>query len=252
MKRTSVLCLSILIALLGAGVSLATVDVEGNTYVAGDPPAGRDPVDPPPVPLGTQVFDNQADFFAAAGSLTIEDFEDEPLVGDPSSGGVAMLTFDDFTATCDPPALKLLDVESVGNHNTTPGGIKYLGVDTDIGGVNGDVTHTFDFPLTALGMFMIDIEGSLELTINGVVYPIPSTTSGGEAYFGIVSSTPFTTVDITSPGNDSFYSMDDVAYGSDGGGDGGGEVPATSRTGVVALVLVLAVSSAYMLRRRTT
>jgi hypothetical protein len=244
------LCAVGVVILLNGGISLAQVDQDGNSYPPGDPPDGRAPIDPGPAPAGVQVFDNLADFFAAAGAVTTEDFEDEPLVGDPNGGAVSSLTFDDFTAESVPASLKILNVEAFGNHNTTPGGAKYLSADTDVGGTSGDLTYTFTSPLTALGLFLIDIEGAIEITVNGVTYPVPSTASGGEAYFGIVTDASFSTIDIISPGNDSHYSMDDVSYGGDAGGDGGGDVPATTETGLILTVLlVLAMSTVAVIRR---
>jgi hypothetical protein len=179
----------------------------------------RDPSDPVAPHPGVMIFDNQADFLAAAGSVTTEDFEDEPLVGDCSSGAQTFLSFDHFDATATPAALKVLGVDcGNGNHNTTPGGFKYLSADTDLGGVSAFVTLSFNTFLHAFGLYLIDIEaggGSVELTINGVPYLVPGGPNGGESYFGIVSPVSFTDIEIAIvSGSDSHYSLDDIAYGA--------------------------------------
>lgn len=164
------------------------------------------------------IFDNQAEFLAAAGPVTTEDFEDEPVVGTCDSMNVPTITVDDFSATTVPEAAKLLDIPCFGNHNTTPGGVKYLSFDTDAGGVSSEVTITFNSPISALGFYIIDLDNNpLEVTINDIPYTVPATGDEGEAYFGIISNTSFTTIGLRIlTGYDSHYSVDDVAYSADG------------------------------------
>ncbi|MHC4427380.1 MAG: hypothetical protein ACYS0D_02095, partial [Planctomycetota bacterium] len=161
---------------------------------------------------GDQIFDNQADFFDAAGTLATETFEDEPTIGTPGGGAQAMIELDDFTATSEPPALKILDAPFVGNHNTTPGGVKYLSADTDLGGVDSDVTFTFDTSLTEFGMYITDNEGGIEIIINNVSHIVPSAGDGSEQYFAIISETAFSVVFIDIQNGDSHTSFDDVSY----------------------------------------
>ena len=182
-----------------------------------------------------QIFDNQADFYAAAGSLLVDDFESYPVVGNPSGGAVGFLDFADFSATAVPDALKILDAPTVGNHNMTPGGLKFLSLDTDLGGVGADVTFLFDYAINALGFYMTDIEGGITITILGNDYVIPSGgPNGNEVYFGIISPGAFDTIAFHDT-SDSHYSFDDVAY----------SIPAPA-----SLVLLALAGVAGMRRRR--
>jgi len=161
---------------------------------------------------GVTVFNDQASFLAAAGQVITEDFEGEPLIGTPDSGAMTLIAFDDFTATSNPAALKVLNVEWYGNHNTTPAGSKYLSADTDIGWQSSEVSLTFDFPVSAFGLYLIDIEDFVVLTVNGNEYTVPANGDGGESYFGIVADSPFTLVHMDMGIEDSHTSMDDIAY----------------------------------------
>ncbi len=173
------------------------------------------------------VYNNQADFYAAAGSLSVKDFEDETPWAHPDDAGVGQMVFEDFTATSDPDALKILAVPWYGNHNMTPGGSQYLSADTDIGGVGSDVVIVFDYPITEFGLWITDNEYSGgSVTVHGIANPVPAGPDGCEHYFGIISDVPFTTVSLYM-GNDSQWSMDDVAYTPElcfGDLDGDGDV----------------------------
>ena len=159
----------------------------------------------------TIVFNDQTSFLNAVGSVVTEDFEDEPA-GHPDYGALSAMTFDDFSATSTPAALKVLDAEWYGNHNTTPGGRKYLSADTDVGSRSSEVTITFDYVLSALGFYLIDIEDFMEITIGGNLYTVPGNGTGGESYFGIISDSPFSVVHLDMGVTDSHTSMDDFAY----------------------------------------
>ena len=188
----------------------------------GNPP-GRDPT-PPAWNVGggvrdagpTQLFIDQASFLEAAGALSTETFEIDTTTADCDSSAAVILELGAIEATTNMPALKVLDETCFGNHNTTPDGLKYLGVDTDVSGVSADVNFHFSAPLTALGFYLIDLDVStLEVTINGVSYPVPPNGEGGETYFGILSPEEFTDVTFqVVDGFDAHYSFDDVAYGS--------------------------------------
>jgi len=157
------------------------------------------------------VFDNQADFFAAVGAVVTEDFESY-TPGDPSGGAVSFMDFGTFSATSDPAALKILSGDFFGNHNTTPGGSQYLSADTDIGGVSADVTLTFDEPVFAFGLYLVDAEDGGFIHIGNDFHPFAGGPDGVETYFGIISDTPFTTITIDAGDTDSHWSMDDVSY----------------------------------------
>jgi len=161
---------------------------------------------------GITVFPDQASFLTAAGPVITEDFEDELLIGTPHSGAMTPIAFDDFTAGSTPAALKVLDVEWYGNHNTTPGGSRYLSADTDISYQSSEVSFTFDFPVSAFGLYLIDIEESVVLTINGNNYTVPANGNAGESYFGIITDSLFTLVHMDMGVEDSHTSMDDIAY----------------------------------------
>jgi len=160
----------------------------------------------------TITYSDEASFLAAAGLVATEDFEDEPLVGTAGGGAQTLITFDDFTATSTPAALKVLDSPWYGNHNTTAGGAKYLSADTDIGWTSSEVTLAFDYAISAFGLYLIDIEDGVTLTIGGSDYTVPGHGSGGESYFGIIAEDPFATVYMDMGETDSHSSIDDVSY----------------------------------------
>lgn len=159
----------------------------------------------------TMIFEDQASFLSAVGYVVTEDFEDE-LPGDPDHGALSLMTFDDFTVTSSPEAIKVLDVKWFGNYNTTPDGDKYLSADTDIGYQCSEVTITFDYALSALGFYVIDVEDFVDITIDGSVYRVLGHGDGGKSYFGIISDSTFSVVHMDMGETDSHTSMDDFAY----------------------------------------
>ncbi len=183
----------------------------------------------------TTVFNNQVSFLAVARTVTTEDFEDEPLIGTPDSNAVTMIVFDDFTAISTPEALKILNKKWYGNHNTTPGGENYLSADTDIAFQSSEVTLTFNYPISAFGLYLIDIEEPVVLTIDRIDYTVPASGDAGESYFGIITSRTFTSVHLDMGNLYSHSSMDDIAYAY---------IPEP------ATLVFLAVGGLAMLRRR--
>jgi len=164
---------------------------------------------------GAVIYTDQASFLSNVGIFETEDFESYPLIGDTGSGAVDIYSFADFTVSSIPPAIKLLGAPFVGNHNTTVGGSKYLSFDTDLGGVGTDATLTFHFdvsPIYSFGLYLIDLEMSAQVVVNGINYNVPSTGSGGEAYFGIVSDIAFSSVILDGGSTDSHWSIDDISY----------------------------------------
>jgi hypothetical protein len=161
--------------------------------------------------LATTTYDNQADFYANAGALFIEDFESY-APGDPSGGALPSIDFGLFEATSTPDALKILQGPLFGNHNTTPGGSKYLSLDTDVGFVSADLTLVFDDPITEFGIYIIDAEDGGFVTVGGSSYSITGGPDGVERYFGIIADTPFNSVRIDMGDTDSHWSVDDVAF----------------------------------------
>lgn len=209
-----------LLVLLACSASAFAVelDQDGNPYLSG----ASDPADdraPAAQGAGT-VYDNLADFVAAAETLTLEDFEDEPLFGNCDAGGVAILAVSDFLVNCSQPALKILDAEcfDFGNHNTTPGGVRFLNMDTDIANVTGNVMIVFPGLVNAFGLYLVDLDSSgLTATINGSSYqavPPGGNGNGGETYFGVIDPAGFSSVQLTVDGIDSHWSVDDVSWGT--------------------------------------
>jgi len=165
---------------------------------------------------GANLVFSESAFLAEAQGVVLEDFEDEPTSGTPDAGGVSQLAFDGFTANTSLPAAKLFDAPLAGSANTTPGGSKYLGIDTDVGGVGASATLIFDPPVYAVGFQLIDAElETSAITLDGVVYPIAATSAGGHDYIGILSNSAFATLTITPSSADSFWSLDDVSMGLD-------------------------------------
>lgn len=160
------------------------------------------------------IYSTEASFLASAGTTTTEDFESYPT-GSTGSGAVANYTFDDFSVSSDPAAIKVLGSSAYGNHNTTSGGSKYLSFDTDIGSVGSDIIFEFDFgfsPLNAFGLYFTDTDHAVEVVIDGVSYDVSATGDGGENYFGFVSDVSFSSIMINGGSTDSHWSVDDVSY----------------------------------------
>ncbi len=188
-------------------------DRDGNPRLPDAPPAA--PIHPLLQPKGSvQVFTDRAAFLAAAGSVTHETFEDDPSTALCDGPGALVLPFDDFTATSSPAALKLQREPCFGNHNTTPGGQKYLGADTEVADLSADVMLVFGGFLTALGLDLVDLDtATLEITAAGGTWSIPPNGDAGESFFGLVSSSPFNTATLhIASGTDSHYSLDDLAF----------------------------------------
>ena len=159
---------------------------------------------------------SESAFLAEAQGVVLEDFEDEPTSGTPDAGGVSQLAFDGFTAQTSLPAAKLFDTPLAGSANTTPGGTKYLAIDTDVGSVGATATLVFDPPVYAVGFQLIDADLTpTTITLDGVDYPIAATEAGGADYVGVLSNTAFTTLTIAPSSADSFWSLDDVSMGLD-------------------------------------
>ena len=208
-----VLCLVACVALLAAPVS-AEVDFDGNRFQDSSPVDG--PTLPAPPPHRVDLFDNEADFLTAAGDVTTQDFEAEATTADCESGAAEELVFTGFTVGSTPAAMKVLEIPCFGNHNTTPGGVKYLGADTDMGGVSAEVVFLFAAPIRALGLYITDLDtASMQITILGAGYAIEPHGDGGETYFGIIEDDEFTSVLVQIvQESDSHFSFDDISYGA--------------------------------------
>ncbi len=204
-----------IVAVSGVSWGSPATDRDGNPR-AGAPGARPRPLEPAPATAAAVLtFTDRNDFLDATSGLT-ENFEREPWTADCDSGGTAAMNFFNFDVASDPPALKLLRDGCFGNHNTTIGGKRYLGADTDSADVSAVVTFTFDPPIHSFGCYVVDLDVTpLELTIGGQAFVVPATGDGGDAFFGIIASGPFSTVTcrITGEDVDSHYSFDDVTFG---------------------------------------
>ena len=162
------------------------------------------------------TFDDRVAFLAAAGQLPTESFEAAMPSGTPTSGGVDELEFAGFFARSDLEALKIFDQPTGGNHNTTPGGTVFLSADSDEILTSPSVTLEFKEAITSFGLFVIDLDlSALFIRINNISYMVPATGHFGQAYFGIITDAPFTTVEITISATDDHYSLDDISFGGD-------------------------------------
>jgi hypothetical protein len=160
-----------------------------------------------------QVFDDEGLFLAAAGAVLIEDVEDEALVGTPDGGGVNSIAVDDFVArSIGGDGMKILGEEWYGNQNHTPGGLKYLSVDSDQAGVSFDSVLTFDYRIVDFGVWFNDIESGGSVLVNGTTYPVAASGDGGFTFFGIVSDSPIETITLDAGDGDSHWSFDDIYY----------------------------------------
>jgi len=161
------------------------------------------------------IFSSSSSFRSALSSYVLEDFEDESLVGTATAGGVSSLVLSDFTVTANRPALKILGTPVSGNHNTTPGGRKYLSADTDLGFVAASVAISgLGGPLDAVGFELIDFDlMPAVVSINGQSYYVPPTGNGGSRFFGVIANGPITSLRIGSLFPDSHWSIDDLVLG---------------------------------------
>ena len=163
-----------------------------------------------------QVFTDRAAFEAAAGDVQIETFEDAPLVGSPGSGAVASITFDFFRVDTSPTAAKVVDQPLFGSENTTPGGAKYLYLDTDRGFVGSRTTFTLDAETTVFGFDYTGMgESGNEFTveIDGEVFLVDSGSGIRDGFWGYIGG-PVTTV-VLNTLTDSGYGVDQVALGGE-------------------------------------
>ena len=169
----------------------------------------------PSASLGATIFHSQSGFLGAIGPHIVEDFEDEALVGTAGGGGVASLALSHFTVTSNKPALKILGAPAFGNHNTTPGGSRYLSADTDLGWVAAAVgVSAFPGPIHAVGFRLIDFDVLPPvIQVNGSIYATLPTGDGGSRFWGIVTSAPITSLRIGPLGPDSHWSLDDLVIG---------------------------------------
>jgi hypothetical protein len=170
-----------------------------------------------PSPQRFDVFFDRASYLAAAGTVVVEDFEDEPNSGTPSGGALTAIDFDAFTASSTPAAVKVLDATLLGAHNTTPAGAKFLAFDTDQGNVGSVGALSFHTPTPGVGLFLVDVEQvdlaveEVTVSLPGFDYPLMLTPPGGETYFAVLANPPLESIQIAPDSADSLWNIDDVA-----------------------------------------
>jgi hypothetical protein len=156
---------------------------------------------------------DRADFVAAAaaGGVGYEDLEDNAVTGTPDSAGSALVVLDGLRASAT-SHLKILDAPAQANANTTPGGARYLTLDTNSTGGAFSVLFTLDQPVNAFGFNIIDVEEFASVGFAGEFAQL-HTSDGGVAFFGVISDEPFATLRVsadTAP--DGQVSFDDFAF----------------------------------------
>lgn len=159
------------------------------------------------------LFDDPAPFLAQAGTLGIEDFEDEAPVGTLDGPGVDSLQLDTLRLLSDREALKIAPFPVAGNHNVTPGGSRYVAADTGSFLESAAIRIQFDAPVTSFGFWATDLDSGLFVRVNNISYLMASNGNGGESFFGLISDAPFTSVDLTIQSQDGQYSLDDIYFG---------------------------------------
>jgi hypothetical protein len=166
------------------------------------------------VTLGTTYTDRTA-FETALGTYSVETLESVWPVGTADSGALTAIIFSDFSISTNPNAVKVFDAEHLGSHNTTPGGDKYLYLDTDLGFQGTvatfwfvDPVYAFGFSYTGMNQFGTDFTA----TVEGQDYSLPySSNPSDEFFWGYISDTYFSRIALDS-GIDSAYGVDDITY----------------------------------------
>jgi len=149
-----------------------------------------------------------------------------------STASLATETFDSFT-TEDSFRTVALDVGpfTLSMTGSTSGGANYIDLAafvtsySHINNTNYALVHpynggalfiTFDTPIKAFGADFAALNDGLvrtSITVNGQTVSPSSTTTNVTRFVGVVSDTPFTTVQLTSNTGD-FYGIDNVVYGT--------------------------------------
>jgi hypothetical protein len=127
------------------------------------------------------------------------------------------LALTDFTVATAPRAVKVLSgPDGFGSFNTTPGGSRYLYLDTDIGLVGSSTTYSFNAPQRGFGFDYTGVNepGNLfTVTINGQVFTLASNPNLSTASFwGYIPPTGSVQTALVATSNDSGYGIDQVTY----------------------------------------
>jgi hypothetical protein len=163
------------------------------------------------------IFTDRALFQTAFSSFNIETFESSALIGNISSGAIASQAFSYFTVSSTPPAIKVLGAPGgEGSFSTTPGGSKYLYLDTDGFLIGSQTTFSLGAPTFAFGFDYTGVNQSNNIftaTILNQTYNLANNLNNSTSLFwGIITGLPFSTVILTTS-IDSGYGIDQVTLG---------------------------------------
>ena len=163
------------------------------------------------------VYTDRTLFQTALLSFNLETFESSALIGDLNSGATASQTFSYFTASSTPPAIKILGVPGgEGSFNTTPGGSKYLYLDTDRFVVGSQTTFPLEAPTVAFGFDYTGVNAANNIFSAAILnnsYNIANNPNNStSSFWGIITGSPFSTVLLTTS-SDSGYGIDQVTLG---------------------------------------
>ncbi len=160
-----------------------------------------------------QIFTDRAAFQTALGAFTVETFETAPLIGTVDGGSVPSFILPDFTVNASPSAVKVLDTPApAASFNTTPGGSRYLYLDTDIGFQGTLTTFQFSSPLFAFGFDYTGHPALLFCQLGGQGFTLTGTSGATDLRFwGFIGASPFSTVSLDS-NYISAYGIDQVTF----------------------------------------
>lgn len=160
------------------------------------------------------VYTDRALFEAAVSAYTIEDFEAYPVSGNPGSGAVSQINFNNFSVASVPDAVKVLDTEFFNSRNTTSGGAKYLYLDTDLGNTGSVTTISFNSGISFLGFdytYNPSWGSQLNAEVEGNSFTLANVDPSGYGFWGYIGNGTFSTVTIDS-GYISAYGIDQVTF----------------------------------------
>ena len=170
------------------------------------------------LPVSASVVYTDATLFGSAtAGATTEDFESSALSGSTGGGAVTSLMFSDFSVSTSPAAAKVLDTTFTFSQNTTPGGAKYLYLDTDLGNVGSISTFSFDSAVSSVGFFYTynptwDATTNLDVMIGADTFTLGPVSTDGVGFWGITDVASFSSFQIDS-GTISGFGIDDMRYG---------------------------------------
>ena len=177
---------------------------------------------------GSQVYTDRTSFEASLASFIIEDFESTALVGSADGGATASVSLSDFSLSAavkstGANAVKVLDTVIFGTGNTTPGGERYVYIDSDLSSQGTLTTISFFSGIQAIGFDYSGLSqsgaeptitiGDEEFSLDLNPWPPAKPNVVESLFWGFTADAPFSTLVIDS-GIDSAYGIDQVTYSS--------------------------------------